>query len=160
VPGGGPLRELPVPRPGAGRMAQELVERIPGLAYSHLVGLFRQVSRRDRVVRGDTSAECGPVDPQEAAIEEELVVSILEEVLAVCGERGAGVVAVLVDISDEHLQMIKKLLTRRGIMTVLIPAKRERPDLYYKVDGHWNTAGHRFAAERVLEAIDPCHLRP
>jgi hypothetical protein len=37
---------------------------------------------------------------------------------------------------------------------MIIPAKRNRPDLYYKVDGHRNASGHRFAANRVLEAIE------
>jgi hypothetical protein len=34
-----------------------------------------------------------------------------------------------------------------------VPGKRERPDLYFEVDGHWNSAGHAFAAERVLERL-------
>jgi hypothetical protein len=36
---------------------------------------------------------------------------------------------------------------------VHIPSKKGRPELYYKVDGHWNEAGHAFVAAQILKEL-------
>jgi hypothetical protein len=77
----------------------------------------------------------------------------LEEVLIICKVQEWQILAILVDIPDKRLAKMEKFFSVRDVFTVVIPPKRDRPDLYYKVDGHWNASGHRFTADRILEAL-------
>jgi hypothetical protein len=43
---------------------------------------------------------------------------------------------------------------------LVFPSKAERPDLYYRKDGHWNPAGHVLAATRTLTAIREAGIAP
>jgi len=80
-------------------------------------------------------------------------------VLTISREQGWQILAVLVDIPDERLAKMAKFFSVRDVLTVVIPPKQDRPDLYYKVDGHWNASGHRFTADRILEAMEKLHIQ-
>jgi lysophospholipase L1-like esterase len=155
----GELIELPVPSPGAERMIQSLVEDIPGLAHSYLIGLSRQVSWPTNSPNRDPHSEDSPANSDRTSREEQLLFHLLEEVLTICHERGWQTLAVLVDIPDKRLAKMEKFLSVRDVLTVVIPPKRDRSDLYYKVDGHWNASGHRFTADRILEAMEKLHIQ-
>lgn len=155
----GELIELPVPSPGANRMIQSLVEGVPGLANSYLIGLVRQVSWPSNSPYGDPDSESSPVNSDRTSLEEQLLFRLLEEVLTICEDQGWQILAVLVDIPDERLAKMEKFFSVRDVLTVVIPTKQDRPDLYYKVDGHWNASGHSFAADRILEAVEEFHIQ-
>ena len=40
-----------------------------------------------------------------------------------------------------------------NVPVLIVPIKQPQPDLYYKVDGHWNPSGHDFAADLVLKNL-------
>jgi hypothetical protein len=140
---GGVLRERPVPAPGAMRKLQPLIGAVPGLPQSHLVGLLRQV----RV----------PNPAWQAALADEgddaLTLRIVEEAVLICAAHGWSMLAVLVGLPKARERVVADLFARHGVRVVVIPAKSERPDLYYAIDGHWHAAGHAFVAERLLEAL-------
>lgn len=155
----GKLIELPVPPPGAKRKIQQLVEDVPGLAHSYIIGLMRQLSWHNNSPYRDSDAESSAVNSDRASLEKQLLYRLLEEVLKICEELGCQVLAVLVDIPDKRLSEMEQFFSARDVLMVVIPTKRDRPDLYYKVDGHWNASGHRFTADRILEALEEFHIQ-
>ena len=140
---GGKLRELPVNSPGMRWSIQRVVEGVPGLAHSHLIGFIRQIFWDRNTPRPDYDSEP----------EDHLLTGILEEVMTICKEGRMDILAVIVDVSGNRLTELKKFFSARNVSMIVIPGKKERPDLYYKVDGHWNALGHRFTADRILEHL-------
>jgi hypothetical protein len=53
---------------------------------------------------------------------------------------------------DKQVQLAK-IFTSYIISVIHIPSKKERPALYYKIDGHWNATGHAFVAAQVLKEL-------
>ena len=140
-------------------MIQSFVEGVPGLASSYLVGLGRQASWFGN--SGNENSDAGrPTNNSAQTLREDLLLlRLLDEVLTICEHNGWPLLAVLVDNPDERLEKLEAFLSARGVVTVVIPPKRDRPDLYYITDGHWNAAGHRFAADRILEVIGGFYIR-
>ena len=64
----------------------------------------------------------------------------------------------MIDLSAPHLVALEKVFHAHDVPVVVIPTKGDRPDLYYKVDGHLNATGHIFTAQQVLEAIGAFNL--
>ena len=157
APDGG-LRERPIPPAGARRLAQEILERIPGLANSYLVGLVRQISWDRPTALQQSEFESSSADDRQASRAEKLQLRLLEEALAICKVHGWPVLVVLGGIPNAQRGELEKFFSQRNVPTVLIPDKVQRPELYYKIDGHWNAAGQRFTAARVLEAIQNLHI--
>jgi hypothetical protein len=58
-----------------------------------------------------------------------------------------------VGLQDAREVAVKNLFAQHGVPIEVIPAKSKRPDLYYKIDGHWHARGHAFVASRLLEAL-------
>ena len=143
----GELIERPIPPPGINRNIQAVIEAVPGLTSSHLVGLLRQV-------RLPTAAgSAGPAEPPRSKRVDPLTIRLIEEALALCEQEGWPVLALLADLTPEHSEAVQTVFTNRGVSAIRIPGKQEHPDLYYKVDGHWNSAGHRFVANAVLREL-------
>jgi lysophospholipase L1-like esterase len=140
------LVERPVAAPGALRAAQELIEAAPLLSRSHLVGLLRQLRFGVPVPARVDEATAPPAS-------DELTYRVLEAALSICQRHGWPVLAVLVEIDGPRLERLQALFRSRQVTIVQAPAKKVRPDLYYRVDGHWNASGHRHVAERLLPAI-------
>ena len=149
---GGMLRELPVPEPGKMRKLQSVIEFVPGLSYSYLVGLLRQV--RAPVLGSDEPPAAGSRQAQPPQVTDQLTLRIVEEAVSICAARGWRVLALLVGLPEARTVAVKAVFARHGVPVLVLPAKDERPDLYYKIDGHWHAGGHAFAASRVLEALD------
>jgi hypothetical protein len=139
----GGLRELPVPRPGMARRAWELSEAA-GISSLHLAALARQTGAALRA-RAARSAR----DPEPAS--DELTYRIVEAALAQCHARGWSVLGLLVSLDAQREASLRSLFARYGAPVVRVESRRERPQLYYPIDGHWNRAGHEYAAARVLE---------
>jgi lysophospholipase L1-like esterase len=148
----GELKRLPVPASGSASHLQRMIEWIPGLAYSHLVGLTRQLR-----LRGSTGqAEEGSTSAADAQItaENELMLELLDTIVGVVEQRRWALLVVLADIQDTaRLTMLEDFFDSHGVGWVVVPAKPERPDLYYLVDGHWNETGQAHAADVVLGAL-------
>jgi hypothetical protein len=147
----GELIERPIAPPGLERHIQAVVEAVPGLASSYLVGLLRQV--RLPAAAGSP----GPSQRRPASVDP-LTIRLIEEALTLCEGEGWPALALLVDLTPGHSQAVRAVFTARGVPVIRLPGKRERPDLYYRVDGHWNAAGHRFAADVVLEKLDSLYM--
>ena len=61
---------------------------------------------------------------------------------------------VLTDLPTKYFTALEKLFADWDVPTVTVPTKRQRSDLYYEIDGHWNDSGHDFTANLVLGAIE------
>lgn len=147
------LIELPAPAGSWKRAIQELIEAVPGLADSYLAGLARQA------VSSMGSRELQPLSVTDSGADiegqhDELTYKLLEETIRLCKERQWPLLALVVGIEGGRLGEIERRLTDGGISFVRFPSKSERPDLYYKVDGHWSVRGHALAAEMLLQKLD------
>ncbi len=144
----GELRERSLPPPGARWLIQKAVESVPGLSYSYMIGFARQTfwDRKSSSPEYDS-------DKNGAAIEDHLLISIMQKVLVICRENGWDILAVIVDISGDRRKELEKFFGAHNVSTIVIPTREERPDLYYKVDRHWNARGHRYTADRILEHL-------
>jgi hypothetical protein len=154
----GELRELPVHPPSVGRKIRSVIGHVPGLRYSYLVGLLRQVSLDRSAGRGQTGPSQSVGDGDYALKGERLLIRLLEEAVTVCDANGWRTIVLIVDVTGERLARLEETLSRRSVPFVNIPPKWKRPDLYYKIDGHWNPEGHRYVADLVLEAVDRLDL--
>ncbi len=146
----GGLKELPVPPPGLGRTVQSFIEAVPGLPSSNLVGLLRQV--RLNSPQGHTVSSAHP-EPGELLPNDRLTVLILEKAILLCREKGWPMLGLNVGLEGARRAAVRDLFVQHGVVMADLPGKQQRPDLYYKFDGHWNAAGHVAAADRVLEEL-------
>jgi hypothetical protein len=149
---GGELRERPVPPPGIKRAIQSVLETVPGLMHSYLVGLARQFATREERQGWQGAGEINDV-------EDPLLLRLMEEVLAICKQHDWPVLAVLADMGEARQESLEMFFDAHGVPTIVIPAKVQRSDLYYEFDGHWNASGHRFTADRILDAIETFELK-
>lgn len=75
-----------------------------------------------------------------------------------CREKGWPVIGLVVGLPPNRAALFHDLLARNDAFIIELPAKEDTPELYFKVDGHWNAAGHAHAASRVMHALDALHL--
>lgn len=143
--GRGRLEARPTPHGQEGaRTAQAVIEAIPGLSYSHLVGLARQVFSEG----WDAPA---PLPP--SAAEDSLTYAIVDSVMRFCGVRKVPLVLVSIEVEGERLDRLRAIAGSHSVPVVVTPPKRERPELYYTIDGHWNAAGHKVVEEMVMQTL-------
>ena len=158
----GELVERPVLPPGRERLVKTVIESVPGLPYSHLVGLLRQVG----FGRGGT-ADATPATKAESTAsgagqradrEERLLLALQAEIVDTVRARSWPLLVVLAGLSEARRTRLEEFFGERAVPTVSIPLRPERPELYFEIDRHWNTLGHAFVAERVLQALEPFAL--
>jgi len=70
-----------------------------------------------------------------------------------CKRNGWPALALLVGLSGDLGRAAHEAFARGGVEIIDIPGREARPDLYYAIDVHWNAAGHRYAAARLLEKL-------
>ncbi len=145
-----------VPEPGLARQAQRVIEAIPGLSYSHVVALAAQVVTAPRgqpeaAGSGPLSVPAPATPPAPAPPADRLTYRLLEEVASICRANGWPLLAVIVGDVDPRIPRVREVFEAQGVPCIVIPSKHERPDLYFRVDGHWIEAGHAFTAARVSE---------
>lgn len=151
TPDGG-LHELPVPPQGPLRRIQAVVEAVPGLSRSYLLGLGRQINWS----RAPQQAAAVPSDASGAAADagDLLTYRLVGEAVDIGAQRGWPMLGLLVGLAPDRRRKLEAEFTRRGVAVIALPGKSERPDLYFTVDGHWNERGHAQAAAEVLRAIE------
>lgn len=147
----GSLVELPVPPAGLGRKVQSVIERIPFLSNSYLLGLVRMAfhsysGNSPTGTAGQQKIDWTAARPRA----DSLTMALLGAVGQTCRQHGWPTVALLISLDPGRDSVVRDLLAGYGIASASMPGKKERPDLYYVTDGHLNAAGHRFAAESVV----------
>ena len=61
-------------------------------------------------------------------------------------------------LKDERLNRVQEIFRSNGIAFLAVPDKSVRPDLYFRIDGHWNAAGHAYVARMVYERLRALQL--
>jgi GDSL-like Lipase/Acylhydrolase family len=158
------LLELPVPRPGLARRAQNLIETLPALANSNLVGLMRQAMSSDPgfTLQG-TPVQPGAApasQPARTQLEpgEKLTPRIVEAAIRECQRQGWPVVLLSVGLQGPQRASMRALAQATRTPFLETPAKAERPELYFQIDGHWNAQGNADTAQRLLQLLDELKL--
>ena len=156
------LVELPVPPPSFERRIQKVIDFSPFIKHTYILGLVRQVfsllalhrnSLKDKV---NVSNEIDNVKvPSEIDndFEESLTFLLLQEVLEICKQNNWPILAINVYINGNRLTKLENLLKSYNVESIKIPQKNDRPDLYYKVDRHWNALGHVYVAELIVKHL-------
>jgi hypothetical protein len=145
--GKGGLRELPIGPESVARKVQTLIDDTPGLPYSYLVGLALMAAEAAGIER--SGGLNNTTDPTSDELTYTLVRVAVDKALA----SGADVIGLLVGLTGERRTKMMKIFQQRGLTCIDGPNKEESPDMFYKVDAHWNSAGHRRAAELLLPEI-------
>jgi GDSL-like Lipase/Acylhydrolase family len=145
VDGNRQLVELPVQPRGPVHAVNDLVAETPGLGHLHVLGFGYQLYNRFNNWRWSNTR---PIETSPA--EDELTYRLWEEVLNLCRDEGWPVVALSVEITGGRMDRLGQMLSTYNAPHIIVPSKRDRPELYYAVDGHWNATGHAYVAQ-VLE---------
>jgi len=144
----GHLVEQEPPPPGGLRFVQGIIEAVPGLSYSYLLGFIREAYWTIAPV---------PRIPSEETTRAEfdrITYLLVDEILHLCNREGWPVLVMMVGLEPSRLSSMQAVLKKHGAPYIVPPTKSERPDLYFKNDGHWNANGHEHAALMVLNALD------
>ncbi|MEQ9407217.1 MAG: SGNH/GDSL hydrolase family protein [Fuerstiella sp.] len=152
----GTLVSCSVSPPGLSRRLQQIIEVVPGIAYSHLFCLAREAAGRLRPAGNKDSGTVRREEsgrPQEISQPEKLFLALIERSIELCRERGWPVLLVAVDFTPPRMEMLQSLARRHRVPVIAIPKKSQRPDLYFRVDGHLNSAGHKFVAAQVAAEV-------
>jgi lysophospholipase L1-like esterase len=133
------------------RRLQSAIETVPGLAYSRLVALLRQAMFV--FTRPVLDGETPEARRAREAVEDRLANSINERILAICYERRWPLVVLIAPFYAHRVAPVRTMFEARGVPVIVAPTKIDRPDLYYKIDGHWNTAGNAVVADMIYPSI-------
>lgn len=150
------LIERPVHGPSTARRVQDWMEWIaPFAANLHLVSRVRQLL----AYQAGSRAPASTAGSQGPALGVALTLRLIEESIAICRERKWPVFVLLVDLRSEYQLAVEQMLRREEVPFRTLAWRLERPELYYRVDGHWNAAGQEVAAGLVLELLETVDLR-
>jgi GDSL-like Lipase/Acylhydrolase family len=155
--GSGELEELPVPPKGWARRLQTVIEAVPGLPYSHLIGLLRELPgpRAAGLPEADRARTAADRPAPGSSYRDRLTQRLIEEAVRICARSGWPVLGLLVDLDPAHAALLERLFVEHGADVIVLPTKDEMPELYYAIDGHWRPAGHRLAARMLIEQLSP-----
>jgi lysophospholipase L1-like esterase len=153
-----------VDRPSA-RAMQKLIETIPGLSYSYLIGLIRQSTWWS--VRNLGQAPEAKVLPQgvdqlefHSKYSDNLTHRIVDEILALSEREHWPVIIFYVVGKGGRSIGLEKIAEKHKVPFLVAPMQLEHPEWFYKVDRHWNPAGHRELARRLMPLIDSSGALP
>ncbi|MBL8861165.1 MAG: SGNH/GDSL hydrolase family protein [Planctomycetes bacterium] len=143
----GELVTTPPPERGVLRRLSRIIEWVPGLAESHLVALGRGLRS------GPPPEHAAQAVDHSRPPAAELTRRLIERALEVCAERSWPVLGLVCAGDASRREFFVEVFRARGTPLLVAPTKGERPELYYRVDGHWNERGHAEMAELVWRAV-------
>jgi hypothetical protein len=146
------LIEQPVPPPDRERELQRVLELVPPLADSYLVGLLRQAWTDPSSALAPAGTEARWPDGQTQSYDL-LTYRIVEESIRTAQRNHWDVVFACVGVEGERYAALVDHLSPLGVRPIRLPSKSEAPELYYRIDGHWNASGHAVAADEIGEAV-------
>lgn len=156
-PDGG-LEELTLSAPRL-RRVQALVDGV-GLSSLHTVSLLRQVlsSPRGAATQGAPDALAAEAARGRSR---PLAWALVRRAIEECRKIDATPLLFDVGLDPQDVEELGALARACGDVAVLrFPAKTERRELYFEVDGHWIPEGHALAARMVLERLLGADGRP
>lgn len=142
------LLEYPPAQPGKSRIIQQVIEAVPGLSYSYLVGLLRQTSWV--AARGEGM----PTSDEDWKKSDRLTYRLVDEILLYCQRKGWNAAVILVGLEGRRLEEMIVTIQARGVPFIVTPQVKDKPELFFVVDQHWNAKGHAYVARQVLERIE------
>jgi len=149
----GNLVALPVLSPSSLRVAQAWLERIPLINETYLYGLSRQLQLHSATVATGSAAGASGKSGRAKDWHDDLTLALMDEALAICAERGWPVLLATADMTEQEVDGVARIAAARGVPFLRIPAKPERPDLYFEMDGHWTAEGHALVGEQVARWV-------
>lgn len=150
---GGVLRARPIPPRDFGHRAQVILDAIPGLGYSHLVGLVRVAVENLGGSAASPAATASPAELEDRKLE--LTGALLAGAIERARARGWFVLGLLVGMEGERRHTVEAVFDAWAVPWVRVPSKPEAPELYYEIDDHWNRRGHEVAADRLWGTLEP-----
>ncbi len=148
--GSNELMEVPQ-RISSGRRLQSVIEFVPGLADTYLLGKLREIQVASPSAAG--AAQQMPVDARVRAAAERFAHRLVEEAIKICKEKGYPVLMLNAGVDGTPRQKLEALYEWYQVPHLWIPTKADRPDLYFEIDGHWNAAGHEYTAGTVIDFL-------
>jgi lysophospholipase L1-like esterase len=155
----GTLEEHAAAPPGWIWKAQRIAEAVPGVSYSHLVSLIKLAALRATRSPGAARSANTTTPAAERARtekylrEERLTFALIREGVDICKEKDWPVILLNVGLEGARRDQLRQLCDELQVPLLDTPTKKQRPDLYYKVDGHWNSLGHQHVAELLLPHV-------
>lgn len=149
----GTLEERPIAPMSPGRRAQQLLQAVPLLTKTYLYGLVRQAYHGRSAGAVPTVVPAGAGHDPTRDLEESLTYRLVDEAATIVGNRGWPAIALVVDLPPTRLERVLEIFAEHGIPAEPISGKEQHPEWYYRIDGHWNQAGHENAADLVLSMM-------
>jgi hypothetical protein len=144
----GDLYELPLQKSKM-RTIQQVVDSIRLVSNSHLYSFLRE-----RLwYRGLGLNRQQGVNEEVEKDTDELTYRLLIEAIEICNEANHSALLLVVDITGDRLARLRQIADQYEVPYLEIPGKKDRPNLYYTVDGHWNKSGHVAAADLIMNKI-------
>lgn len=142
------LEKLPPPKSKA-RKLQSMIDRLRIFDNSYLMGFAMQVAFPVGALESESAKDNYLVKKDR---QNELLLRLFNETLELCDQQGREVIALLlVGVDGQRYDDLHAITKARDIPIIQVPDKKQRPDLYFEIDGHWNAAGHQVASEKLLE---------
>jgi hypothetical protein len=141
------IEHAPSP-PSKLRVFQQIVDAVPGLSYSYLIGFLRQVSWI--LAKGANGSQ----PPERGEVNDRLTYRLIDTILAMSRHKGWKIAVLFVGLEGEQLEKTRAIADAHDVPIVETPQLRDRPDLFFKTDGHWNTLGHDHVARQVIAFLD------
>ncbi len=133
--------------PGSLRHVQKIIDAVPGLAYSYLICLVRDVM--------SFTAAAPQAMPSEEEVQRnnQLTYRLIHEIVAICERNGWPIVLLSADLNEHQLNELEVVVAEYKTPIIRIPSRETHPELNFEIDGHWNAKGHEYVAYQVLEHL-------